>query len=135
MSVEELAIEDLATEIGADVREVRKALTANGFSIEEITTKNKYLVEMYISYLVAKDEAEEVRNSFRFQDGEEQVDKSRVYDNYRRHYLDLLADWQDAFERYSDSINELSNNSFHLRKRAEFLDANRRTRRIRRTFR
>ena len=130
-----MTVEELATEIGADVQEVRKALTANGFSIEDITTKNMYLVEMYVRYLIAKNEAEEVRNSFRFQDGEEQVDKSRVYDNYRRHYLDLLADWQDAFERYSDSINELSNNSFHLRKRADFLDANRRKRRIRRTFR
>ena len=130
-----MTVEELAAEIGADVQEVRKALTANGFSIEDITTKNMFLVEMYVRYLIAKDEAEEVRNSFRFQDGEEQVDKSRVYDNYRRHYLDLLADWQNAFERYSDSINELGNSSFHLRKRADFLDANRRKRRIRRTFR
>lgn len=118
-----MTIEELAEEFGVEVREVRKAITANGFAISEVSENSKHLIELYLDYLKAETEASEMRDAFKYQDGEEQVDKSKVYENYRKHYMDLYDKWQRAKQDFLDSRSKDEGSSFHLRKRAEFLDA------------
>lgn len=118
-----MTVEELAEEYGVEVREITKALAANGFSINEVTQSSKFLMELYIDYLKAEQEAASVRNSFKYQDGEEQVDKSKVYENYRKYYVDLYDKWMRAKQDYADSRSKDEGSSFHLRKRADFLDS------------
>src|SRR5699024_8152798 len=98
-----MTIEELAEEFGVEVREVRKALTAKGFAISEVSENSKRLIELYLDYLEAETEASEMRDAFKYQDCEEQVDKSKVYENYRKHYMDLYDKWQRAKQDFLDS--------------------------------
>ena len=66
-----MTIEELAEEFGVEIREVRKALTANGFAISEVSENSKHLIELYLDYLKAETEASEMRDAFKYQDGEE----------------------------------------------------------------
>lgn len=127
-------INEIAEMLEVDEAVVRESVQANGFS----TTKSydegeEYLIKMHVSYTMAFKEAENLRNSFKYQDGEEQVDKSKVYDNYRKHYQDLYDRWQRAKQDFLDSRSKDEGSAFHLRKRADFLDA--KPNRVRPSFR
>lgn len=127
-----MTIGELATEMNAEEGDVARAIVANGFSINDIDASNQYLVEMYVEYLQSRREADTVKDNFKYSDGEESVDKTRVYDQYRDHYRDLHSEWKDAKETYDRSVSEASTR-YYQRKRADWLDRKRTP--IRRTFR
>lgn len=128
-----MTIAELAAKYGVESTVVEQAVTANGFTISQVDDSNEYLVAKYIDYLKAVEEAKEVRDYFKYSDGEESVDKSRIYDNYRKHYNDLLAVWKDAKELYDRSIATSEHSAYHQRKRAPWLDRRRAS--VRRPFR
>ena len=89
---------------------------------------------MYIDYLKALDEANEIKDSFRFQDGEEMIDKSNLFQNHRRLYMDLFQAWKDAKTEYSRATHQAQFGAFHLRQRAGFLDDHRRKKNRKRIY-
>lgn len=119
-----MTIEELAAKLGVEESIAARAVVANGFSIDDVNDANQHLVEMHTEYLTAVKEADDVKNNFKYSDGEESVDKTKVYDNYRKHYQDLLSAWKDAKELYDRSTAE-EGSRFHLRKRADWLDRGR----------
>lgn len=114
---------EIVESLGVDEELVTLSISANNFTETNFSDRQTFLIKLYVDYLVARKEAEEIRNSFRYQDGEEQVDKSSVYDNYRRHYVDLLTEWEKAKREYEADQTVSGGSAFHLRKRADFLDS------------
>lgn len=128
-----MTINELVEKYSVEEAIVSRAIVANGFTITDIDDSNEYLVAMYIDYLVAEESAKKARDAFRYTDGEETVDKSKVFENYRRHYMDLFNVWKDAKKIYDNSIWRPDNSAFHVRKRAPHLDRRRAS--VRRPFR
>jgi len=128
-----MTIEELAIRYEVDESMVARAIVANGFTPSDVDESNEYLVKMHVEYLIAMKEADEVRNSFSYQDGEESVNKSSVYDNYRRHFKDLETAWKEAKNLYDRSKHEEAFGNFHIRRRAPHLDRGRNS--VRRTSR
>lgn len=126
--------DDLAQMYNVEISVIHRAISENGFTPTEITEKNEYLIGMYVDYLKALKDAEAFKDTFRYQDGEEMVDKSGVYDNYRRHYMDLLQTWEKSKALYDRNTHQSEFGNFHIRQRAGFLDA-RRSQSRRRPFR
>ena len=126
--------DDLAQMYNVEINVIHRAISENGFTPTEITEKNEYLIGMYIDYLKALAEANEIKDSFRFQDGEEMIDKSNLFQNHRRLYMDLFRAWKDAKTEYERATHQSQFGAFHLRQRAGFLDERRRKKNRKRIY-
>lgn len=119
-----MTLDELIASIDAEEEKIVKAIIANDFSLDsgtEYDEKKVSLVEAYVDYLVAREEAKEVRIAFKYTDGEESVDKSGIYDQYRRYANDMLAHWRDMKNAY-DKRNAGLTSFFTVRKRAGYLN-------------
>ncbi|UBH21878.1 hypothetical protein LAU42_08870 [Macrococcus armenti] len=116
-------VQALATKLEVEQSIVERAVLANGFSIDlDYTTPQENLITMYTEYLLAKEDEKNARLAFKYQDGEESVDKSEIYDQYRKYANDLRRDWSEAKALYDDEFSG-SHSFFTIRKRAPHLDA------------
>lgn len=127
-----MTVEELVAKYGSDESTVLRSVTSNGLTIEQVDASNEHLVQMYVEYLEARKEADAVRDNFKYQDGEESVDKTKVYDNYRKHYQDLFNAWKESKEMYDRSASS-EHSRYYQRKRASWLDRPRAS--LRRPFR
>lgn len=117
-------ITDLATKLGVEQSVATEYIIANGFSIAKETDygeRQVFLIGLYQDYTLAKEEMSEARKGFRYQDGEEMVDKSKQFEAYRQYANDLFKRWQSELEKYNDSKNEFGS-KFFVRQRANWLD-------------
>lgn len=114
--------DELSAELGLEAKVLDSAILANGFSSDDdFDAPKQNLVNMYADYLIAMEDAKEQRLAFKYMDGEESVDKSKVYEQYRRYAIDLLNLWRDQKKAYDDSFSG-KDSFFSLRTRAGFLD-------------
>lgn len=112
----------LAYELAVDESVVSRAIHANGFSIDaDFDSEQENLIRMYVDYLLALEDAKEARLAFKYADGEEAVDKSRVFDQYRKFANDLKDSWEDVKKAYDKSLVG-KDSFFMIRNRAGFLD-------------
>lgn len=115
-------LDELVEKLGVDSGIVEEAINANGFfDFTEFTAQEVYLLKTYIDYLAALELVKESQEYFKYTDGEESVDKSKVYDQVRRTANDLLTIWRNAKADY-DAKDSGTKSFFTLRKRARFLD-------------
>lgn len=115
-------IEFLSTELEASEPIITAAIAANGFFDKvEFDPQEMYLLRTYIEYLDALELVKESQEYFKYTDGEESVDKSKVYDQVRRTANDLLTIWRNAKTEY-DAKSSGTKSFFTMRKRARFLD-------------
>ena len=115
-------LDELVEKLGVDSEIVEEAINANGFfDFTEFTAQEVYLLKTYIDYLVALELVKESQEYFKYTDGEESVDKSKVYDQVRRTANDLLTIWRNAKSDY-DAKDSGTKSFFTMRKRARFLD-------------
>lgn len=115
-------LDELTTELGVDKAVVKKAVQANGFPTDgTFEGEQTHLITLYVDYLEAMDEAKEQRRAFKYTDGEESVDKSKIYDQFRRHAMDLFSAWSSAKRDYDNSQKGLDS-FFTIRSRAGVLD-------------
>lgn len=128
------ALEELVYKFDSDETTVTRSIVANNFKLEDVDENNDFLIGMYIDYLKALAEANEIKDSFRFQDGEEMVDKSNLFQNHRRLYMDLFRAWKDAKTEYERATHQSQFGAFHLRQRAGFLDERRRKKNRKRIY-
>lgn len=128
------ALEELVYKFDSDETTVTRSIVANNFKLEDVDENNDFLIGMYIDYLKALAEANEIKDSFRFQDGEEMVDKSNLFQNHRRLYMDLFQAWKDAKTEYERATHQSQFGAFHLRQRAGFLDEHRRKKNRKRIY-
>lgn len=128
------ALEELVYKFDSDETTVTRSIVANNFKLEDVDENNDFLIGMYIDYLKALAEANEIKDSFRFQDGEEMVDKSNLFQNHRRLYMDLFQAWKDAKTEYERATHQSQFGAFHLRQRAGFLDERRRKKNRKRIY-
>lgn len=118
-----MTFNELQSELGIEKDKLEIAVTTNGFSIDsDIDARQKGLIVMYIDYLTAQEDAREARKAFKYLDGEESVDKSKVFDQYRRYAMDLYNAWNSAKRDYDEDMSG-SGSYFTIRKRAGFLNA------------
>lgn len=116
-------VQALATKLEVEQSIVERAVLANGFSIDlDYTASQENLITMYTEYLLAKEDEKNARLAFKYQDGEESVDKSEIYDQYRKYANDLRRDWSEAKALYDDEFSG-RHSFFTIRKRAPHLDA------------
>lgn len=125
---------ELVDKFDSDTATVTRSIVANNFKLEDVDENNDFLIGMYIDYLKALAEANEIKDSFRFQDGEEMVDKSNLFQNHRRLYMDLFQAWKDAKTEYERATHQSQFGAFHLRQRAGFLDEHRRKKNRKRIY-
>lgn len=112
----------LAYELAVDESVVSRAIHANGFSIDaDFDSEQENLIRMYVDYLIALEDAKEARLAFKYADGEESVDKSRIFDQYRKYANDLKDAWEDVKKAYDKSLGG-KGSFFTIRTRAGFLD-------------
>lgn len=99
-------------------------IIANGFSItsNDYDRQQVYLLGMYDDYVQAKNDAAKARETFRYQDGEEMVDKSKQFDAFRAYANDLFNRWQKELAQYNND-EDMDGSQLILRKRAKWLDA------------
>lgn len=104
--------------------EATEYIIANGFSItsNDYDTQQIYLLGMYHEYVQAKKDAAKARETFRYQDGEEMVDKSKQFDAFRAYANDMFNRWQKELTQYN-SDEDMQGSQLILRKRAKWLDA------------
>ncbi|PTJ54188.1 hypothetical protein [Mammaliicoccus sciuri] len=104
--------------------EATEYIIANGFSItsNDYDTQQIYLLGMYHEYVQAKKDAAKARETFRYQDGEEMVDKSKQFDAFRAYANDMFNRWQKELAQYN-SDEDMQGSQLILRKRAKWLDA------------
>lgn len=115
-------LDELVEKLGVDSEIVEEAINANGFfDFTEFTAQEVYLLKTYIDYLAALELVKESQEYFKYTDGEESVDKSKVYDQVRRTANDLLTIWRNAKSDY-DAKDSGTKSFFTMRKRARFLD-------------
>lgn len=127
-------LEELVYKFDSDETTVTRSIVANNFKLEDVDENNDFLIGMYIDYLKALAEANEIKDSFRFQDGEEMIDKSNLFQNHRRLYMDLFRAWKDAKTEYERATHQSQFGAFHLRQRAGFLDDRRRKKNRKRIY-
>ena len=127
-------LEELVYKFDSDETTVTRSVVANNFKLEDVDENNDFLIGMYIDYLKALAEANEIKDSFRFQDGEEMIDKSNLFQNHRRLYMDLFQAWKDAKTEYERATHQSQFGAFHLRQRAGFLDEYRRKKNRKRIY-
>lgn len=127
-------LEELVYKFDSDETTVTRSIVANNFKLEDVDENNDFLIGMYIDYLKALAEANEIKDSFRFQDGEEMIDKSNLFQNHRRLYMDLFQAWKDAKTEYERATHQSQFGAFHLRQRAGFLDDHRRKKNRKRIY-
>lgn len=97
-------IDELIEEYGVERQVAVKAVRANGFQVDATFDGDQYhLITLYLDYLEAMDEAKEQRRAFKYTDGEESVDKSGVYDKFRRYAMDLFSAWTSAKRDYDNA--------------------------------
>lgn len=115
-------VDSLAIELSVDKAIVERAVLTNGFSIDtDFDNRQANLIRMYVDYLQALEDARQARVAFKYADGEEAVDKSRVFDQYRKFANDLKDSWEEAKKAYDkDLVGKGS--FFTIRNRAGFLD-------------
>lgn len=112
----------LSSELEASEPIITAAIAANSFfGKEEFDPQEMYLLRTYIDYLDALELVKETQEYFKYTDGEESVDKSKVYDQVRRTANDLLTIWRNAKADY-DAKDSGTKSFFTMRKRARFLD-------------
>lgn len=113
-----MTVIELAAELAVEVEVVEQAVIANGFSTDDsFDARQKHLISAYVDYLIAMEDAREQRIAFKYTDGEESVDKTGVYDQYRRYALDLLGAWREAKRQYDDEMDGGSESFFMVRPR------------------
>lgn len=118
-----MTINEIVEKYSLDREQVTDAVLSNGFSTSaDLDERQVHLVRQYVDYLEALADAKEQRIAFKYVDGEESVDKSDVFNQYRRHANDLYAKWSDSKRLYDRELNGKSS-YFTVRKRAGFLDA------------
>lgn len=118
----ETVIENITAELSTSSSIVEKAINANGFfTLTELDAEEINLVEMYAEYLIAMEDVKEQRRAFKYTDGEESVDKSNSFDQYRRYANDLLGMYNSARRAYDDAKSG-ANSFFTIRGRAGVLD-------------
>jgi len=92
---------------------VEDSLKEHGFKPSDVVPSDKEtLILLYAQYNGAWQIALSVAHYFKFADGEEQVDKSMVADNYRK----LAKDLQDDYE---SEKGKLFGNNFRIMKRID----------------
>lgn len=119
-----MTIEMLATDLNVEKNLVVQAVISNGFSLdsEEFTDYEIYLIRLYIDYLSAMIELKNVRNAFKYTDGEESVDKSNVYEQHRKYAQDLFDLWKIAKDDFDKNTNN-SSSFYTFRRRAGYINA------------
>lgn len=115
-------LDELVEKLGVDGGIVEDAINANGFfDKKEFSAQEVYLLRLYVDYLAAMEDVKDAQYAFKYTDGEESVDKSKVYDQVRRTANDLLTIWRNAKSDY-DAKDSGTKSFFTMRKRARFLD-------------
>lgn len=117
-------ITEVANELQVDESIATEYIIANDFSIVNGTSYDKhqmYLIRLYHEYREADKDASEARKGFRYQDGEEMVDKSKQFDAFRQYANDLYRRWQTELAKYNDDKNEYASR-FVVRTRVGWLD-------------
>lgn len=115
-------IEDIVESYGIERVVAEKAVLANGFPLDgDFEGEEYHLITLYLDYLEAMEDSKEARRSFQYTDGEESVNKSKVYDQYRRYAMDLFGAWSSAKRDYDQSKRGLDS-FFTIRGRAGVLD-------------
>lgn len=118
----ETIIEGIAAEIGVDRSIVEKAVKANGFFDKStLDAEEENLVALYAEYLEAMVDVKEQRRAFKYTDGEESIDKSNAFDQYRRYANDLFSMYTSARRAYDDARSG-TQSFFKIRGRAGVLD-------------
>ena len=114
---------ELATKLTVTEEVDDEFILANGFDVtlEDFDSRQTYLIKLYSEYVSANEEAAEARKGFRYQDGEEMVDKSKQYEAYRRYALDLYNRWKEELDEYNDD-KDAGGSFFVLRNRAGWLN-------------
>ncbi|MCU7556537.1 hypothetical protein [Macrococcus capreoli] len=113
---------NLSEDLNVEESIVKRAAITNGFSIDsDYDEKQENLIRMYVDYLLALEDAKKARIAFKYADGEESVDKSRLFDQYRRFANDLYGAWEDVKKAYDKELSG-QHSFFMLRNRAGFLD-------------
>lgn len=116
-------IDEIIERHGVKEDVAEKAVLANGFPIDgEFEGAEYHLITLYLDYLEAMDEAKAQRGNFQYTDGEESVNKSGVYDKYRRYAMDLFSAWSSAKRDY-DNANRGLDSFYTIRGRAGVIDA------------
>lgn len=123
MVLSTVLINDLAILYDVSEEVVERSFKANDVpaNSERIDPEIENLVALYVDYLTALSDAKESREYFKYTDGEESVDKSKVYDNYRRYAQDVYNAWRSARSEYRQQMRQ--GGFYKLRKRASWLDA------------
>lgn len=120
-------IEEFVVRYGSKEEVVKKSFNANNitptsFKDGFLDPREENIVALYIEYLEALAHANEAIDFFKYTDGEESVDKSKVYDQRRRVAQDLYIAWRNAkLDLRRDNFN--TGSFFKMRKRASWLDA------------
>ena len=92
---------------------VEDSLNVHGYKPSaDVPADKESLILLYAQYNGAWQVALSVAHYFKFTDGEEQVDKSMIADNYRK----LAKDLQDDYE---SEKGKLSGNNFRVMKRID----------------
>lgn len=87
------------------------AYDVSGFH-KPYTPEQEAIAGMYKEYLRLMKLAEDSAESFKFHDGEQGVDKTRISENYRRLAAQKLSEWKNALAEYRRGAS-----SFYIRRR------------------
>lgn len=117
-----MTLDEIVKKYSLDREQVVDAVLSNGFSTSATLDERQVnLVKQYVAYLEALADAKEQRKAFKYVDGEEAIDKSDIFNQYRRHANDLYNVWTANKRAYEKELNGKSS-YFTVRNRAGWLD-------------